>query len=67
MEDLNLKNGYKYSADVIAVNGAQSSSLHHSQGVTVDTTPPIMSQVLILTYFAKTAKNEILDDLWWRR
>ena len=43
--DLNLYNGRKYTLEVVAVNGAQFSSKHQSLGVTVDITPPVMSQV----------------------
>ena len=45
--DLVLENGRKYSFEVVAVNGAQGSLKHESHGVTVDTTPPVMSQVYI--------------------
>ena len=45
IDSLSLINGVKYSIDVIGVNGALSSSLQHSHGVIVDTTPPVVSKV----------------------
>lgn len=45
--DVELQNGHTYIVDVIAVNGAELGSSHASHGVTIDTTEPIVSQVII--------------------
>ena len=45
VEGLNMKNGIKYSVEVVAVNGAGLSAKYESHGVIVDTTPPVMESV----------------------
>ncbi|KAL9987460.1 hypothetical protein ACROYT_G001773 [Oculina patagonica] len=42
---LSLKHGDAYYVTVIACNGARMCSAAHSDGVTIDTTPPIMKYV----------------------
>ena len=42
---LKLKNGDSYYVTVIACNGARMCSAAHSDGVTIDTTPPVMKYV----------------------
>ncbi len=42
---LNLKHGDSYHVTVIACNGARMCSAAHSDGVTIDTTPPVMKYV----------------------
>ena len=42
---LSLKQGDSYYVTVIACNGARKCSAAHSDGVTIDTTPPVMKYV----------------------
>ena len=42
---LSLENGDSYYVTVIACNGARMCSAAHSDGVTIDTTPPVMEYV----------------------
>ncbi len=42
---LSLKHGDSYYVTVIACNGARMCSAAHSDGVTIDTTPPVMKYV----------------------
>lgn len=44
---MNLKNGAKYSTQVTAVNNALLSTIHESEGVIVDITPPDVMEVRI--------------------
>jgi hypothetical protein len=46
--NLNLKGGYKYIAEITAINKASLGNKQESRGVTVDSTPPLMSKVILL-------------------
>ena len=45
---LSLTNGATYTLTVTAINRASMAAVEESSGVTVDTTPPVVQQVLIL-------------------
>lgn len=47
MIGLGLTDGAKYSLHVTAINGALMSTSHESEGVIVDTSPPVMTKVLL--------------------
>ena len=65
---LNLQQGDTYFVTVVACNGARRCSAAYSDGVTIDTTPPVMEyvrdgimgpdmdfQVIVTTFAIKTA------------
>ena len=43
-----MRNGLKYSIEVVAMNGAGLGSKHESLGVIVDTTPPVLRNVSVI-------------------
>ena len=44
-----MKNGRKYSIEVTALNAAGLGTKHESNGVIVDTTPPVLQNVRVYT------------------
>ena len=46
LQGLTLTNGATYTLKVTAINGANMAAVEESSGVTVDTTPPVIEQVL---------------------
>ena len=46
LEGLSLRNGAAYSVKVTAMNRAKMATAEESDGVTIDTTPPVVLQVI---------------------
>ena len=44
---LRLQNGATYNVEVFAINGAKMTAAEESQGVTIDTTPPVVPKVIL--------------------
>ena len=46
---LRLQNGATYKVEVFAINGAKMTAAEESQGVTIDTTPPVVPKVILFS------------------